>query len=72
MRTLSTLEPAGAEVNRWRREQLVLSGLSLPLAARVARDPRYDLHRLIELVEQGCPPELAVRILGPLEPREVA
>ena len=26
--------------------------------------PRYDLHRLIELVEQGCPPELAVRILG--------
>ena len=72
MRTLSSLEPAGADVNRWRREQLALSGLSLPLAARVARDPRYDLHRLIELVEQGCPPELAVRILGPLEPREVA
>jgi hypothetical protein len=72
VRTLSTLEPAGAEVNLWRREQLVLSGFSLPLAARVARDSRYDLHRLIELVEQGCPPKLAVRILGPLEPREVA
>ena len=72
MRTLSTLEPTGAEVNRWRREQLVLSGFSLPLADRVARDARYDLHRLIELVEQGCPPELAVRILAPLEPREAA
>ena len=72
MRTLSILEPAGAEVKRWRREQLVLSGFSLPLAARVAHDPRYDLHRLIELVERGCPAELAVRILGPIEPREVA
>ena len=72
MRTLSSLEPVGAEVNRWRREQLVLSGFSLPLAARVSGDPRYDLHRLIELVERGCPPDLAVRILAPLGPREAA
>ena len=76
MRTLPILKPAGAEVNRWRREQLVLSGFSLPLATRVARDSRYDLHRLIQLVEQGCPPELAARILAPLgdslEPREAA
>jgi len=72
VRTLSILEPAGADVNRWRREQLVLSGFSLPLATRVARDSRYDLHLLIELVERGCAPELAVRILGPLERREVA
>ena len=72
MRTLWSLGPAGGGLNRWRREQLALSGFSLPLADSVARDPRYDLHRLIELVEQGCPPELAVRILGPLEPREVA
>ena len=72
MRTLSPLEPAGAEVNRWRREQLVLSGFSRPVADRIARDARYDLHRLIELVEQDCPPDLAVRILAPLEPREAA
>ena len=51
----------------WRREQLVQSGLSLPLAARLAKDGRYDLHALIGLVELGCPPELAVRILAPLE-----
>jgi hypothetical protein len=55
------------EVVRWRREQLVEAGLSLPLAARVASDVHYDLHALIELVERGCPPELAVRILAPLE-----
>jgi hypothetical protein len=55
------------EVLRWRREQLAEAGFSLPLAARVANDARYDLHALIELVERGCPPELAARILAPLE-----
>ena len=72
MRTLSSLKPAGAEVNRWRRDQLVLSGFSASLATRVSEDPRYDLHCLIQLVEPGCPPELAVRILAPLEPKEAA
>ena len=72
MRTLSSLKPADAEVNRWRRDQLVLSGFPVSLATRVSEDLRYDLHRLIQLVEQGCPPELAVRILAPLEPKEAA
>jgi hypothetical protein len=48
-----------------RREQLVGSGFGLPLADRLARDGRYDLHGLIGLVENGCPPPLAVRILAP-------
>jgi hypothetical protein len=52
---------------RWRRRQLVDSGFPLPLAARIAADSRYDLHALIELVECGCRPELADRILAPLE-----
>ena len=52
---------------RWRREQLVESGFPLALAAAVAADPRYDLHALIELLERGCPPELAVRIVAPLD-----
>ena len=43
-------------------------GFALPLAARLAARTRgYDLHALIELVERGCPPELAVRILAPLD-----
>ena len=55
------------EVVLWRREQLAQVGFSLPLAARVADDARYDLHALIELVERGCSPDLAARILAPLE-----
>lgn len=54
-------------VVRWRRDRLVDSGFPLPLAARLAKDARYDLHALIELVERGCQPELAVRIQAPLE-----
>jgi hypothetical protein len=54
-------------VRRWRHEQLVASGFARPAADRLAEDERYDLHALIELVERGCPPELAERILAPLE-----
>ena len=50
---------------RWRREQLVHAGFPFPIAARLAKDSRYDLHALIELVERGCPPDLAARILAP-------
>jgi hypothetical protein len=52
---------------RWRREQLVDSGFPLLLAARLAKDSRYDLHTLVELVERGCPPVLAERIVAPLD-----
>ena len=60
-------EQAEDEVAAWRREQLLRSGVPWPLAVRVAHDGRYDLHRLIELVERGCRPELALRILAPLD-----
>jgi hypothetical protein len=55
------------EVVRWRREQLTESGFPLSVAARLANDARYDLHALIQLVERGCRPELAVRIVAPLD-----
>ena len=51
----------------WRRQQLSASGFGLPLAHALARDPRVDLHALLDLVDRGCPPELAARILAPLE-----
>jgi hypothetical protein len=54
-------------VVQWRRAQLLQAGLPPSLAARVARDERYDLHDLIQLVEHGCAPDLAVRILKPIE-----
>jgi hypothetical protein len=59
-------------VEAWRRQQLSGAGFSQPQAARIARDPRYDLHALIELSERGCDPQLAVRILAPLEKESTA
>jgi hypothetical protein len=56
----------------WRRSQLERTGFPELLAAQAAYDDRYDLHELIELVDSGCPPELAIRILAPLEEDEVA
>jgi hypothetical protein len=58
---------AEPEVYAWRRRQLCSAGFGPALAGRVARDAAYDLHALIELVERGCPPPLAVRILAPLD-----
>ncbi|MFL5925754.1 MAG: hypothetical protein ACJ77E_02315 [Gaiellaceae bacterium] len=63
----TTVGAEGDAVRNWRREQLCASGFGSALAAEVAGDERYDLHLLIELVERGCPPDLAARILGPLE-----
>jgi hypothetical protein len=72
MRTETTHEPGASPVVIWRREQLVQTGVPPPLAARVAEDARYDLHALIELVERSCPPDLAIRILAPLESEDAA
>lgn len=72
MQAMTTAERVAHEVVSWRREQLVKTGFSAPLATSVARDAGYDLHALIELVERGCRPELAVRILAPLEAERVA
>lgn len=72
MGTELKLKHGAHEVVSWRREQLVHNGFALPVAARLARDARYDLHALIRLVERGCSPELAVRILAPLEDGKAA
>lgn len=60
----------GLELVNWRQLELEQCGFPRSLAARVARDERYDLHQVIELVQQGCSPALAVRILSPLEGRD--
>jgi hypothetical protein len=67
MQTKMASEREGHEVVRWRRDQLVDAGFPLPVAARLAKDARYDLHELIELVERGCPHHLAARIAAPLD-----
>ena len=67
MQTKTTVDAAVEEVARWRREQLTGSGFPPGLAMTIAAEASYDLHALIELVERGCRPDLAVRILAPLE-----
>ena len=56
----------------WRRDQLLAAGFPLPIAAEIAGDAAYDLHAVIELVERGCPPRLAVRIFAPIDAPERA
>jgi hypothetical protein len=62
----------GVQLLSWRRDQLAAAGFPLRLAARIARHPGYDIHALIELVERGCPADVAVRILAPLGPGDAA
>jgi hypothetical protein len=59
-------QPGGLEAVNWRQLELEQHGFPPDLAERVARDERYGLGPLFELVDRGCPPALAVRILSPL------
>ncbi len=70
--TTELRENAAREVLCWRRDQLARAGFTLRVAARLARDERYDLHALLELVQRGCPPEVAACIVAPLEAQETA
>ena len=54
------------DVATWRQALLEQAGFATAAARRVARDPGYDLHELLSLVDRGCPPELAARILAPV------
>lgn len=56
-----------AAVVTWRRKQLLAAGFGLRASERLARDGGVDLHALLDLVERGCPPRLAMRILAPLD-----
>ena len=51
----------------WRTERLLATGFDRELAGSLAAEDAVDLHALLELVDRGCPPELAARILAPLD-----
>ena len=51
----------------WRRAQLADAGFDSWTADVFARMESVDLHALIELVERGCTPELAARIMAPID-----
>ena len=50
----------------WRRRRLIAAGFDAPLAVALA-DGDADLHELLLLVDRGCPPHLAARILAPID-----
>ena len=51
-------------VERWRTAELMRVGFAGDDAVALAARLEVDLHQAIELVQRGCPPELAFRILG--------
>jgi hypothetical protein len=51
-----------AKVESWRLHVLMEAGYPLPLAERIAAT-ETDLHRAVELLEQGCSPATAAEIL---------
>jgi hypothetical protein len=64
--------PGRQGVAAWRIARLRAGGFSSQLAEQITRDGRYDLHALLELADRGCPAELSVRILAPLDDEDGA
>lgn len=56
------------DVVAWRLCRLREAGFTPSLAASLAV-MQIDLHALLQLVDRGCPPELAARILSPFDDR---
>lgn len=55
--------PPSDDVLAWRRAQLLAAGFDAWTAARLAEDHDVDLHEVLNLVDRGCPPTLAARIM---------
>ena len=49
-------------IRRWRFDQLLRAGYTIPDAAEVALCTEVDLHWAASLVRRGCPSGTAVRI----------
>jgi hypothetical protein len=56
-----------ADVLVWRTDLLREAGCEPSLAWQLAADGDIDLHDLLNLIDRGCPPRLAARILAPLD-----
>ncbi len=64
MTAVETMIVAETElIEAWRAEALQRAGLTPAEAAEVAVRHDIDLHRAVDLLERGCPTELALRIL---------
>jgi hypothetical protein len=57
------IETETERVERWRAEALERAGYDREDALELAARLDVDLHVAMDLVEQGCPPPVAIRIL---------
>lgn len=57
-----------AIVEEWRLSEFERMGFKMPAAA-LLNDWQVDLHQAQDLISAGCPHELALRILRPLDDR---
>jgi hypothetical protein len=65
---MATTNQLGADaeiqrIERWRRDALERAGYPPADALELAVRHDVDLHRAVRLLQQGCSPELALRIL---------
>jgi hypothetical protein len=56
-------ETESDRVTAWRACELLKAGYEPTVAVELAEHSEIDLHLALELVERGCPTELAARIL---------
>ena len=62
--SLERSEPCELDrIRRWRLDELLRAGYTLPDALEIAVHTEVDLHRATSLVELGCPSSTAVRIV---------
>jgi hypothetical protein len=58
------IDPTEIErIERWRAEALERAGYEPRAAGRIAARHDVDLHAATDLLERGCSPELALKIL---------
>jgi succinylglutamate desuccinylase len=50
-------------IERWRADELERAGYAPRAAGRLAVRHDIDLHTAVDLLERGCSPELALKIL---------
>ena len=60
---LTIQETEQERIERWRAEELQRAGYEPAAASLLATRADVDLHYAIDLLRNGCAPELALRIL---------
>jgi hypothetical protein len=61
-----TARTTAEQVEDWRLEQLLDAGYDIDAATNIAKRPWHevDLHQAVDVIRNGCPPELAAEIFS--------